>query len=96
MFDSETGVEFDKFLIYELSAIVGYDNVRNSILAYNVFPNKLLDLLCCDCGQRLSLHPFHEIVNDNDEELHLPFSWGEWSQDVHSPFCEWPWGEYGV
>ena len=28
MFDSQSSVEFDEFLIYELSAIVGYDSVH--------------------------------------------------------------------
>jgi len=37
-------------IIYELSAIVGYDSVRDSIAAYDVLPYKLLDLLCCDDG----------------------------------------------
>ena len=50
MFDSQSSVEFDEFLIYELSAIVGYDSVRDSIAAYDVLPYKLLDLLCCDDG----------------------------------------------
>ena len=70
--------------------------MRDSISTYDVIPYKLLDLLCCDCGQWLSLYPFYEIVNANNEEFHLSFFGGEWSQDVYSPFCEWPRGEYGV
>ena len=96
MFDSETGVKFDEFLIYEMSSVVGYDSVGHSVPAYDVFPYKLLDLLCCDYGQWLSLYPFCKIVNANNEELYLSLPWGEWSQDVHSPFCKWPWGEYEV
>jgi len=26
----------------------------------------------------------------------LAFAWGKRVEDVHSPFCEGPWGEYGV
>jgi len=48
VFYSKSDVEFGEFLVYELAAIVVYDNVRNSISAYDVLPYKLLDLLCCD------------------------------------------------
>jgi len=87
MFDFETAVEFNKFLIYELLTIISYDSVRDSVSAYDVFPYKLLDLLCCDCGQWFSLYPLCEIINTNDEELYLSFAWGERSQDIHSPLC---------
>jgi len=50
MFDVEVGVEFSKHLVYELSAIIGYDGVRHAISAYNIFPDELLDLLSCDSG----------------------------------------------
>ena len=45
MFDAKAGVEFGELLIYELSAIVNYDSVRDSISTYDVLPYKLLDLL---------------------------------------------------
>ena len=50
MFDSEDSIKFSELLVYELSAIVGYDGVRHAIMTYNIFPNKLLDLLSYYCG----------------------------------------------
>jgi len=38
VFDSETGVEFNVFLIYELPTVVDYDSMWNSISTYDVFP----------------------------------------------------------
>jgi len=50
MFNAETGVEFNKLLVYEFSVIVGYDGVRHAIAAYDIFPDELLNLLSCDSG----------------------------------------------
>ena len=50
MFDAEASVELSEFFVYELSAIVGYDRIWDPIAAYDIFPNKLLDLLSCDGG----------------------------------------------
>jgi len=86
VFDAKVNVKFDNLFIYELSAIVGYDSMRYSIAADNVFPYELLDLLCCDCGQWLSFYPFRKVVDVHNEEFHLSFSRGERSKDVHSPF----------
>jgi len=30
------------------------------------------------------------------KEFHLAFSWGKGTENVHSPLCEGPWGEYKV
>ena len=56
MFNSEVGVKFCELLIYELSAIVGYDSMQHAIAAYDIFPYELLDLLRCDRGQWLSFY----------------------------------------
>ena len=50
MLDVEAGVEFSELLVYELSAIVEYYCVWHAIAEYNIFPDKLLDLLSCDGG----------------------------------------------
>ena len=50
MFDAYTGVEFGEFFIYKLSTIVGDDGMWDTISAYNIIPNKLLDFLGCDGG----------------------------------------------
>jgi len=44
------GVEFSEFFIYKLSAIVDDDGMWDTISAYNILPNKFLDLLGCDDG----------------------------------------------
>jgi len=50
MFDVEAGVELSEFFVYELSAIVSYDRMWDAIATYDIFPDKLLDLLSCDGG----------------------------------------------
>jgi len=37
-----------------------------------------------------------EVINSYNEELDLPFAKSKQSQDINSPLCEWPRGEYGV
>jgi len=41
-------MEFSKFLVYKLSTIVSDDCMRDAILAYNILPDELLDLLSCN------------------------------------------------
>jgi len=48
VFNVEVGIEFNELIVYELSAIISYDRVWHAIAAYNIFPDKLLDLLSCD------------------------------------------------
>ena len=43
-------IEVSEALIYELAAVVGYDCVRDSMAADDVFPNEALDLVGCDGG----------------------------------------------
>ena len=45
MFDIEAGVELSELFVYELCAIVGYDRMWHAIATYDIFPDKLLDLL---------------------------------------------------
>jgi len=71
VFDSKTGVKFSEFFIYELLVVVGYDGIRYSIAAYNVFPYKLFDLLRCDDGQWLSFYPFRKVVDAHNDEFHF-------------------------
>jgi len=42
------------------------------------------------------LYPFSEVVDDYYKEFYLTFPRGKGAEDVHSPFCEGPWGEYEV
>ena len=43
---SYADIKFCQLFIYKLPPVVSDDSVRNSVLAYYIFPNKLLDLLC--------------------------------------------------
>jgi len=46
-----------------LSAIIGDVGLWNTISAYNIFPEKLLDLLGGDSGQWFGIYPLGEIIN---------------------------------
>jgi len=50
MFDVEACVEFNELFVYELSTVIGYDRMWHAIVAYDIFPNELLDLLSYDGG----------------------------------------------
>jgi len=66
--------------------------MRNTISAYEIFPEKLLDLLGCDSGQRFGFYPLSEIINGYYQEFHLALAGREGAEDIHSPFSEGPWG----
>jgi len=64
----------------------------DAILAYNILPNELLDLLGYNGGQWFGLYPLGEVVDGYYQELYLTFAEGERAKDVHSPLCEGPRG----
>jgi hypothetical protein len=45
-----------------------------------------------DTNHRGSLRPLCELVDGNEEEAVPADSPGEWSQDIHPPYDEWPGG----
>jgi len=66
--------------------------MRNTIYAYNILTNELLNLLGCDSGQWFGFYPFGEIINGYYQEFHLALVGGEGAEDIHSPFSKGPWG----
>ena len=68
--------------IVKLPPIVRYDYVRNLEAADYVLPYKAGDLGFYDRLYWLSFHPFHEVIDfDNEELVLLPF-YREWSHYV--------------
>jgi hypothetical protein len=45
-----------------------------------------------DANHRGGLRPLHELVDGDEEETVPVDSPGEWSQDIHPPYGEWPGG----
>ena len=68
--------------IVKLPPIVQYDYVRNPEPAGYVLPYKAGDLGFCDRLYWLSFHPFHEVIDFDDEELILLPFYGDWSHYV--------------
>jgi len=62
----------------------------NTISTYNIFPDKLLNLLGRDSGQWFGFYLFGEIINDYYQEFHLALVGGEGAEDIHSPFSKGP------
>ena len=60
--------------------------------ADNAPPYEVLHIFCRDGGKGFGLDPLGEVVNSHQEELGLPFPWGEGADDVHPPNSERPWG----
>ena len=58
----------------ELSSIVWDDHHWDPKPAHNIFPYKILYLCFSDRRQRFYLDPFSEVVNCDEEELHLSLS----------------------
>jgi len=85
-------IKIPQFLVDELSAVIGDDGVRQAEARNNVPPNKRVDLSSDDVGQGFCFDPFSEIIYDDQYELLLRSTERKWTDDVHTPLCEWPWG----
>jgi len=92
VFDAQTSVELCELLIYKLSAIIGDDSMWDTISAYNIIPDELLNLLGCDSGQWFDFYPFGEIIDGYYKEFHLALTGGEGVEDIHSSFSKGPRG----
>ena len=80
---------FELFVV-ELCAIVGDDGFGDAETGNDVLPYKSYDLLLGNGCQRLSLHPFGEVIHSDDEESSLPRGRWEWAEEVHSSLREGP------
>jgi hypothetical protein len=82
--------EFPEVLAVELFAVVNCEFGRDSEAANNVLPEEFLGSLRCHCGDYLGLNPLGEIFNDDEGELEIPLSCGQWSDVVLPPLLKWP------
>ena len=64
--------------------------MRDAESADNAPPYEVLHIFCRDGGKGFDLDPFGKVVDSHQEELGLPFSWGERIDNVHSPNGEQP------
>jgi len=66
--------------------------VQDTEPAYNALPYEVLHIFCQDGGEGFDLDLFGEVVDSDKEELGLPLSRGEGTDDVHPPNGERPRG----
>ena len=79
-------------LIFELSAIVGYDRMRESESVNYRFLNEILHLAFYNLCQRFGLHPFRKVIDDDDQKFFLSECWRERTKYVNSPLRKQPRG----
>ena len=61
---------------------------------YTYFSTQILYFYFCDRGWCFYLHPLREVVDGDEQKLHLPLTLWQWSHDVDPPLCKWPgWGD---
>ena len=70
--------EFGETFVYELTAVVGYDCVRDTVTINNVLPNESLHLVGYYGGKGLRLDPLREVIYGDKEEFDLSFSRRKW------------------
>ena len=73
----EVVVELLEFIVVELCSIIRYDGMRDSILAYDVLVDELLDLCVRYRRELLCFNPFTEIVDCHYCALYTTSSFGE-------------------
>jgi len=67
-----------------LSAIIGYDRVRNSKPTYYAHPHEVFYVFGRNGGEGFDLDPFGEVMHPDQEKFCMSFAWAEGSDDVHS------------
>lgn len=77
-------------IIRKLFAIVRNDDLRNTKTANNIPPDEAENVTSSNCGQRLGLHPFGEIIDGDYQELDPSRCFREGPQNVDAPLNKGP------
>ena len=77
LLDLEGVVKLPKFIAIKLGSIFRYDGVGDSVVAYDVLVDELLDLCRRDRCKRFCFNPFSEVVNNHYCVLHTTSSFGK-------------------
>ena len=88
--NSELSTEISEFGVVELLSVVRHQGSWDTKPAYDGPPYKIAYLLFCDCGKRLGLSLFGEVIYCDDDEFTLALPKGQRSQYVQTPLLEWP------
>jgi len=67
--------------------------VRDAESTNNASPYEVLNIFGQNGRKWFDLDPFGKVVDSHQEELSLPFSWCEGTDDVHRSDGERPWGD---
>ena len=68
--------------VVKLSSIIENQHHGHSKPVYDIFPEKVLNILLSDIFQRFCFYPLREIINANHQKLHLPCIQWKGTQDV--------------
>ncbi len=89
--NTELRAELPEPSIVELTAIIRYDNSRESEPTGYHFLDEALHLRFDDLGNRLCFDPLREVVNGDNKKSSLSCSWTKRPQYINSPLGKWPW-----
>ena len=92
--DSKLFTKISESCVIKLSSIVRHKHPRYPKSAHNALPNEVLNILLCNFRQGFSFHPFGEVINPNQQKLHLSGSSQKGTQNIQPPSCEGPWGHH--
>ena len=94
--DPKLATILPKVLAIELETVVRNERVWSLEADNNVLPDEFLGIHVPNVGQRFSLHPFGEVIGSDYYVSLVPRSFGERSDYIKAPLCEWPWAREGV
>ena len=92
LFGAEFGDEALKALVGELGTVVCDEHLRDPKSSEYVSFSKTQNVVRGNFREGFGLYPLYEIIYGHDEEFVLVCPLYEWSEDIHSPPGEWPWG----
>ena len=83
-----------QMFFFELGTIIHYNVFRDAKFADDILPDEFLNTPLCDGGHCVNFSPFSKIFACYYDEFFLCLGFGEWSEYVEPPLCEWPWENY--
>ena len=79
---------------FELGTIIHYNVFWDAKSTDDILPDEFLNTSLCDGGNCVGFSPFGKIFACYYDEFFLCLGFGEWSEYVEPPLCEWLSGDY--
>ena len=90
IFDVKITAKLAKGSAIELQPVVGYEGLWHPKSCNYVSPYKIFNTYVPDISQRLSFHPFSEVIHSYQSKSSIARGLGKWTYNVQPPLGKGP------